>query len=144
MSANLVAYCDGSHRQVKHHGNFGCSVAILLDLDTGEKKYFTKSGKFSNNMQAEHYALGLAIDNAPANSNITIFSDCLGLVNKFNGDSKNKLSQSFAKGIKTKFNNIFFEWIKGHTGKHLLHEEADVMAGKIVREYWKNKLEKSA
>jgi ribonuclease HI len=119
MSANIIAYTDGSFRRELHIG--GWSAVLIKDNKISE---YSKRGFATDVNVVELKAIILALENTPVNSNVTIYSDAKSLIdviqsrilsNENNIPSKNEDLWQNVKEL-TRTRNVSCAWIKGHSG----------------------------
>lgn len=121
VNKNIIAYTDGSFRKELNIG--GWSAILRNDNEISE---FCQSGYATDLSAVELKAIILALENAPINSNVTIYSDAKTVINVIQSrilSNKNDLLlplknrdlwQYLTEIIRKR--NVSCIWIKGHSG----------------------------
>jgi ribonuclease HI len=130
MSANIIAYTDGSFRRELHIG--GWSAVLIKDNEISE---YSQGGFATDVSTMELKAIILALENTPLNSNVTIYSDAKSHVEVIQSrilskniklPSKNRDTWQYLTEIMNQ-RNVSCVWIKGHSGI-----EGNVRANKLA------------
>ena len=120
------AYTDGSCENVKT--KIGGSAYVILkdgEIVKTQSKGFCRT----TNNRMEMLAIISAVNSIPENTSILVYTDSKYCITAFDGrmhKANQDLIKLFAK-ISSKRKNVFFKWVKGHSGNEF-NELADNLA----------------
>ena len=143
MDSKIKIYTDGACSGNPGIGGWG---AVLIDTDTGEKKYLSGTDKLTTNNKMELTATIAALKSINKPSEIELYTDSQYVKNGINLWIINWKSNGWKTANKkpvankelwieldkiVKFHNVNWFWVKGHSGNYY-NEIADQLAVKAM------------